>query len=320
MNLGFWEKLPKPFLTLAPMEGVTDTVFRQQIIKLGRPDVVYTEFTNVHGMCSEGFEKVAERLQFSKSERPIVAQIWGTEPEMFYRGAEKIAQMQFDGIDINFGCPVREVIKTGACAAMISEDFGIRERVKEIIRAVQEGGKLPVSVKTRIGNKRVITEDWIGFLLEQKLAAITVHGRLAAQMSKYPADWGEVGKAVQVRNRMKSPTLIIGNGDVDSRTQAENLAKEYGTDGIMIGRGVFKNPAIFAQDGREMTEAERLQILVEHAEKFEQRWGGKRPFAEMRKNIKMYVSGFAKAAELRQKLMQAESAAELIKISREAGV
>src|SRR3989344_7701227 len=161
MNVGFWGKLKRPFLCLAPMEDVTDTVFRQIVASVARPDVFFTEFTSTDGMCSPGFEKVAQRLKYCEVERPIVAQIWGKEPERFRLAAKMIADMGFDGIDINFGCPERSIVKQGACGAMI----GDKDRVGEIIAAVREGvGKLPMSVKTRIGNKQIATEDWIGFL------------------------------------------------------------------------------------------------------------------------------------------------------------
>ena len=232
----FWEKLPRPFWALAPMEDVTDTVFRRMVMSVGKPDVCFTEFTNVDaivyaarstqirarmprslpGVSAREFvdTPALQRLFFSESERPIVAQIWGMDPQKFYIAAKVIKKLGFDGIDINFGCPVREVVKIGACSAMIGE----KSQVVEIIAATKEAD-LPMSVKTRIGFKKIVTEEWIGFLLGQGLAAITIHGRTAAEKSGVPAHWEEIGKAVRLRNellaRADSALSIFGaKGDV----------------------------------------------------------------------------------------------------------
>lgn len=296
-------------MALAPMEGVTDSVFRRSVADLGRPDVFYTEFTNVNGICSEGFEKVSQRLFFDKSERPVVAQIWGMEPEMFLAASKKIAELRFDGIDINFGCPVRDVTKIGGGSRMIERDSWAR--AAEIIAATREGGKLPVSVKTRIGFKKVQTEEWAEFLMGQNLAEITFHLRTASEMSKVPAKWEEMRKIITIRDGKKVKTLICGNGDVKSREQAVVLCKKFGADGAMIGRGVFENPMVFSAETRNLTVAERSAALLRHARLFEEQWGREKPFIEVRKVIKMYMSGFAGAAELRQELMLSNSVQEL---------
>jgi tRNA-dihydrouridine synthase len=174
-----------------------------------------------------------------------------------------------------------------------------------IIEATKKGaGNLPVSVKTRIGVKQVVTENWVRFLLEQDLAALTVHGRTAAQLSLVPADWREIQKAVEVRNQMKSSTLIIGNGDVESRSQAELLVKECGVDGVMIGRGVLSNPWVFEKQSRDHTKQEKLQILLEHVRLYEDTWQGAKPFINLRKYFKIYAKGFRGAGELREELMK----------------
>jgi tRNA-dihydrouridine synthase len=283
-------------------------VFRQILVKIGRPEVFVTEFTSVDGICSVGFDKVAERLMFSEAERPIEAQVWGTNPEHFYRAGKIIRDMNFDGIDINMGCPVKEVLKQGGGSALIGE----KTLVAEIIKAVKEGsGGMPVSVKTRIGRKKIITEEWVDFLLNQEIAALTIHARTAAEMSKVPAHWEEVQKAVAVRDRMKSRTLIIGNGDVRSRAEAVEKAKTYGADGIMVGRGVFGNPAIFCPGEKQLSYDERMGLLSEHDHLFEQVWKGRKSFAEFRKYIKIYVQEFPGAGELRNKIMMAEGADEI---------
>src|SRR5436190_3288770 len=206
--VNIWQSLKKPIYILAPMEDVTDTVFRRIVMQTGKPDLFFTEFTNVEGMFSKGDKKVNQRLQFTQKEKPIIAQIWGLKPENYFKAGKLLAEMGFDGIDINMGCPEKNIIKKGACSGLIHNP----SLAKEIIHATKEAaGNLPVSVKTRIGFKEIQTEKWIGFLLEQNLAALTIHGRTAAEMSAVPAHWDEIGKAVERRSEKKLPTLIIGN-------------------------------------------------------------------------------------------------------------
>jgi len=212
--INFWQKLPKPFTVLAPMEGVTDFAFRETISRyLPRPDVLFTEFTNVDGLNSNGFEKTIKRFKFSKTQKPIIAQVWGTNPKNFFKSAKIIKDLGFDGIDINMGCPDREAVKTGGGAALIKNT----KLVKEIINTTRNGAKnLPFSIKTRLGYDRIVTDEWIGFLLEQKIDAISIHLRTAGQKSLGLANWNELKKVVNLRNRISPNTIIIGNGDVKS--------------------------------------------------------------------------------------------------------
>ena len=302
----FWDKLPNPFWALAPMEDVTDTVFRRVICSIGRPDVCFTEFTNVEAILA-GVPAPLQRLLYYNEERPIVAQIWGVDPEKFHKASKIIKKQGFDGVDINFGCPVRDVVKIGACSAMI----GKNSQVAEIIAAVKEGSKLPVSVKTRIGFKTIVTEEWIGFLLGQGLAAITIHGRTALEKSGVPAHWEEIGEAVRFRNLVHSSSLIIGNGDVKSLDEAGTRAKEYGVDGVMIGRGVLENPAIFNSKFLTLNQTQKLKLLKQHLKLWEETWGEQKNFAVLKKYIKIYVRDFEGAGELRAKLMGASNLGEL---------
>jgi nifR3 family TIM-barrel protein len=308
----FWHHLPSPFWVLAPMEDVTDTVFRQIVASVGRPHVFFTEFTNVEGILSSGSDEVMKRFKFSEAERPLVAQIWGNDPEKFYSSAKIIKNLGFDGIDINMGCPVKHIVNQSACSALIGQE----NLVKEIINATREGGdNLPISVKTRIGRKTITTEEWIGFLLNQELDALSIHGRTVAEMSKAPAHWDEIGKAVSLRNELGSDTLIIGNGDVDNLVQANNLVQEFGVDGVMIGRGIFANPAVFA--GIELSQLDRNNLFINHISLFNQTWGKTKNFQILKKFVKTYVSGFEGATEIRIKLMQARDCKELIKMVEE---
>lgn len=306
-----WQKLPKPFFVLAPMENVTDTVFRQVIIKCGKPDIFFTEFTNVDGLISKGRDHVIHRLQFTEMERPLIAQIWGNNPEHYYQAVKIVKELKFDGVDINMGCPVNKVVSKGFCAGLIRNPA----LAKEIILATQEAaGDMPVSVKTRIGYDRIQTTEWIEFLLTTKPAAITIHARTAAEMSKVPAHWEEIGKAVELRNKMKSETLIIGNGDVHSHTDGMNKCNQYHVDGIMIGRGVFNNLWIFNKniDPQSITHTQKIKLLIEHIQLFNAVWGKKKNPEILKKFYKVYVAGVPDAVEFRSLLMDCKTADETI--------
>ena len=301
-------KQEKGFLTmLSPMEDVTDTVFRQILCNIGKPDVFFTEFMNVEGYCSVGKDKVDHRIQFSEIERPIVIQLWGNVPEDFAKTVREIKELKPDGFDINMGCAVRNVINTGGGSALIKEP----ELAKEIIQAVkQEAGDIPVSVKTRLGYSMVDTENWIGLLLNQGLDMLTVHGRIAKDSYAIPSRWDEIQKVVKMRDEISPTTLIIGNGDITSSRQGEEYVKTYGTDGYMVGRGILNNPWIFS--GREdIPEEERFNILLEHAKLFNEVWGDTKNFSVIKKYIKAYISDFEGANELRQRLMMVNNYEDL---------
>lgn len=309
-NRSFWNELPSPFWALAPMEDVTDTVFRQIVIDCGRPHVLFTEFTSVEGLDSEGREKVSQRLKYEKNEHPIVAQIWGTTPEAHFKAARLIRELGFDGVDINMGCPVRKIVKQGACSALIENP----ELAKEIVAATKEGAKdLAVSVKTRIGFKKVATQEWSGFLLSLGLDALTVHGRTSKDMSKVPADWEEIGKVVTLRDQINSETVIIGNGDVLGLDDARTKVRKYHVDGVMFGRGIFRNPWLFndAVIPSTIDKSQKLDLLRKHVLLFENTWGESKNFDLMKKFFKMYVSDFDGASDLRIKLMDCKAPQEV---------
>src|ERR1700692_4158541 len=207
-HTSFWDSLAKPIFILAPMDEVTDTVLRQVIARCGKPAVFFTEFTNVEGMFSKGAQFVNQRLLYTEAERPLVAQIWGSHPENFFKAAKKLIEMGFDGIDLNMGCPAAGVMQKGACSGLINN----RPLAKEIIDATKEGaaGIIPVSVKTRLGF-RAIDFSWIQFVLEQKPAVVTVHLRTVSEKSKVPAHWDQLKTVVEMRDALSSETLIIGN-------------------------------------------------------------------------------------------------------------
>jgi len=306
----FWSTLPKPFTILAPMEGVTDVVFRQIIAEIGKPDVLFTEFTMTDGLVSRAHDKVAERLLFTADQKPIVAQIWGKNPEHFYQVAKELRESGFVGIDINMGCPVRAVVGRGSCSALIKNS----SLAKEIIQATQEGaGDLPVSVKTRIGFENEAIEEWVSFLLEQKLPALTLHLRTVRELSKVPAHWELMQKIVELRNQIAPETIIIGNGDIATLDDVNNKYQQYGCEGFMIGRGIFSNPWLFNPkiDIQTISIQERIDLFLHHVELFEKQWKGNKHFALLKKFAKTYIQNFPEAAIFREKLMETKSLEEL---------
>ncbi len=317
MKSNFWEKLNsartgKPIMVMAPMSGVTDEAFRLMFLKYGKPDVFWTEFVPVDGLFSKGKDHCLETLSFFKKERPIVAQLFGSNPVIFKEAAKIIAKLGFDGIDINMGCPDKDVEKRGAGADLIKNPT----LAVEIIRATKEGaGGLPISVKTRIGYKKNEIDTWIVALLKEKLAALTIHLRTRDEMYRNEAHWELAEKIVQLRDRYSPDTLILGNGDVKSLAGAHKLVKKTGVDGVMIGRNIIGNPWFFSD--KLPTIQERLNAVVEHAEIFEDlhkkdilRDGHLRRFETLKKHFHAYTKGFSGAKELREQLMKVKSAKE----------
>jgi len=315
MVTGFWKNLPKPIYCLAPMANVTDAAFRRIIAKYGKPDIMWTEFVSCDGLCSSGKDALLVDLAYSEAERPIVAQIFGSKPDNFYKTALLIQEFGFDGIDINMGCPDRSVEKQCAGAAMMKNP----KLAQECIRATQKGaGALPVSVKTRTGYNKNQLAEWLPALLETGLAAITIHARTRKEMSLVPARWEDIAQAVKLRDSFdNSPTktLILGNGDVKDLADAELKIKQTGADGVMIGRGIFGNPWLFARHSPSVEE--KLRVMAEHTHLFEKLLGDKKSFDIMKKHYKAYVNGFDGAKELRIKLMAAKTADEVENVVNE---
>jgi nifR3 family TIM-barrel protein len=312
--MNVWNSLPQPFSVLAPMEDVTDTVFRRIVREVGPPDVVVTEFTSTDGLCTEGRPRVIARLRFAADERPIVAQIWGNVPERYRRVAAEIREMGFDGLDINMGCPVRKITSRGACGALINNP----SLAGELIAAAKEGaGDLPVSVKTRTGVLRSKAEEWLGFLLAQGISALTVHGRTVAQQSEGEADWGTVTLAVRLRDQAGLPTRIIGNGDVRTAAAFLRRVQETGADGVMVGRGIFENLFLFraisvALAGAEsplhefsrLEPGEKIAYFRRHLALHRETWGMARNFDVLKKFVKTYVRAFEGAGKLVDAVMR----------------
>lgn len=323
----FWKTLSKPIFALAPMEDVTDTSFREVVAGLSDPEylhLLFTEFTSIDGMNHpKGKIRVSERLLVSRSEKNVlrqkniklVAQIWGNKPELFHKIAREItAEYEFDGLDINMGCPVKNVVKNGCCSALINQP----ELAKEIILATKEATHLPVSVKTRTGVKSHDTEVWISHLMETKPAAIILHGRTQKQQSDGLADWEEIAKGARIRDQIDPEVLFLGNGDVQSVSQGLALTTQYGLDGVMIGRGIFHDPWFFNPEHQPPSKSERLSQLILHTQLFEQNWGGKKNLNLLKRFYKIYTNDFPCAAKLRADLMEATTFAEVYRIANAA--
>ena len=327
--MSFWHALKKPIVVLAPMADVTDAAFRRMIAKysahkrgdgtMGGPDVMWTEFVSADGLMrapEEGKKKLLADLMFAEEERPIVAQLFTSVPEHMEGAAALCRELGFDGIDINMGCPDRTIEKQGCGAAMIKTP----NIARDIIRAAKRGAtgvdrSIPVSVKTRIGYNKNELETWLPVLLSEEPEAITVHARTRKEMSKVPARWEHVARAVEIRNELKSRTLILGNGDVISVADAYAKCDATGADGAMLGRAIFGNPWLFhpERDLATLPLSERFRVMVEHTKLFEELLPHKN-FAIMKKHYKAYVHGFPCAHELRNELMTLKTSNEIEKV------
>ncbi len=304
----FWKNLKEPFFVLAPMADVTDPAFRRMFSKYGKPDVTFTEFVAADGLMSVGKERLLKDLIYSEDERPIVAQIFGSKPENVEGAVKIIRELGFDGVDINMGCPDRNVEKQGAGSSLIKNP----KLAVEIIEAAKRGAKMgeidgiPVSVKTRVGYNTVELETWVPEILKAKPNALTIHARTRKEMSLVPARWEHVARVCELSKN--SGVKIIGNGDVASISDGVKKAKETGANGVMVGRGVFGNPWFFNREIsiNDITIEKRLNVMLEHTKLFLELSGEFKNFAVMKKHYKAYVLGFDHAKDLRIKLMEAD--------------
>lgn len=353
MKDSFWKTLPKPFFVLAPMADVTDPAFRRIVVEASRhgqegggPDVFWTEFVSADGLAHPvAREKLVRDLEYTEAERPIVAQLFSSNPATMKAAAKLCAELGFDGVDINMGCPDKTIEKQGAGACMIKTPDVAVAVIRAGKEGIKESGKdIPLSVKTRIGYNKNEIDTWIPILLNEDIAALTIHCRTRKELSSVPARWEHVREVVAIRNRMNKNTLIIGNGDVQDLEDAHAKARFSGADGVMIGRAIFGNPWLFDSDrsekkqhyfarglqiliaklfgkkdrywlrqGKAVMEEEKLVMLAKHAILFQELLGDIKSFSIMKKHFKAYVNGFPSAKELRTKLMEEGNDAESVK-------
>lgn len=303
----FWHDLPRPFFVLAPMEAVTDVVFRHVVSQAARPDVYFTEFTNATGWYRAGNKAIGGRLVKTDDENPIVAQLWGSDPQAMAALSKHCRDLGYDGIDINMGCPDQSAIKGGGGAAMIRTP----ELACAMIAAAKESS-LPVSVKTRLGYSFIDEwKGWLSTLLQQDIAVLTIHLRTKKEMSKVPAHTELIPDIIALRNQLAPNTLIVINGDVRDREHGMEFFKQHGVDGVMIGRGVFSNPYAFS-NGKKPSRHELIQLLHTQLDYYDQyAVATSRPFETLKRFFKIYIRDFNGASELRDKLMHCKTTDEV---------
>ncbi len=302
-----WQDLPQPFFLLAPMEAVTDTVFRRVVVKAAKPDMFFSEFTNATGWVHAGDKAVAGRLDINDPalEQPVVAQIWGANPEDIAKLAVHCKELGYKAIDLNMGCPEKTATKSGGGAACIQNP----ELANQLIAAAKTSG-LPVSVKTRLGYSKL--EEWKGWLtniLEQDVVALTIHLRTKKEMSKVPAHWELMPEIKKLRDKIAPQTLLVGNGDVEDRVHGLKLIEDSGIDGVMIGRGIFTNIFAFEHQQVEHSKEELIDLLLYHLDLFDSDRASK-PYETLKRFFKIYIRDFSGSHELRAKLMESRNTAE----------
>ena len=328
IKLDFWKKLKKSFFCLAPMSDVTDIAFRQILAKYGKNRenkdrvVFWTEFVSADGLSDKlGRKKLSHMLEFRDIERPIVAQVFGANPDNMKKACQYVASLNFDGIDINMGCPDKSVISQGAGGGLIRTPELARKIIQAAHAGIEAAGKnIPVSVKTRTGFNKEEIDIWIPELLKEDISALTIHLRTVKEMSLVEAHWEHIAKIKKLIEKSGKDILLIGNGDIKDIKDGEDKAIKYGCDGVMIGRGIFGNPWFFLLNkDSEISIKEKLEALIEHTQLFDKELAipKHKSFAVMKKHFKAYVNGWDGAKELRMKLMETENSKEVEKIIQE---
>lgn len=302
-----WRELPRPIIALAPMEAVTDVVFRHVVEHAAPADLYFTEFTNATGWVHAGQKAIGGRLYKTDDETRLIAQIWGGEPGDMAALAAHCRELGFAAIDINMGCPAKSAIKSGGSALIRNPELAAAS-----IKAANTAG-LPVSVKTRLGYSSIDEwRDWLSHLLRQDIVALTVHLRSKKEMSKVPAHHELIPAIKALRDEVAPETLLLVNGDIEDRLHAETIVKETGIDGAMIGRGIFHDPFAFSHDTYSHDTQKSLDLLKLQLDLFDlyQSKTG-RPFETLKRFFKIYVRDFDGAAELRDRLMHCHTTDEV---------
>jgi tRNA-dihydrouridine synthase B len=342
--MNFWQNLKKPIIGLAPMDGVTDVAFRHTQAKISRPDLIYTEFVHTDGLFFNP-ARVLRPFIYTPIQRPIVAQLYGKNPDHFYIGAHLASFLGFDGLDLNMGCPAKTVVNSGGGAALIDQpdlasyiiksaqkglsDFaqnpkidhlGLKKKNLEAVYRFKEKYRLktsvhlplPLSVKTRIGTRKSLVSDWIPHLLSHSLAAITIHGRLLKDGHSGPVAYDQISLAADLRSKGGHDTLILGNGGLSTRFEAEKVCRQYHLDGALIGQSAFGNPWVFSN--HSPGRVEKFKAMALHAKTFE-KYLPDSPFESLRKHFLWYTKGLKDARSLRQKIITFTSSVDLKKLS-----
>ena len=335
----------QPIIGLAPMDGVTDEAFRLVQTQIAKPDLIFTEFVSAEGI-SRGGVKLYDTLLFSHHERPIIGQLFGKDPDSFYKSAVILSQLGFDGIDINMGCPAKTVTQHGSGAALISKpdlaveiiqsvkrgisdwftgktkitDLKLNQKTLDVIKRNQKYSQLSknshlrptISVKTRLGVNESVIDSWAEILLKQNLDFLTIHGRTLKQAYAGQADWSDIKKVVDIAKH--TSIKIFGNGDIKNRRQGMDYCQKYGVDGVLIGRAAGGNPWCFSN--HLATPSEKFSAMLLHAQIFSQVFP-RRCFDSLRKHFLLYTADFPHAKSLRLKLVRLNSVKELLSLESE---
>ncbi|AAX17237.1 tRNA dihydrouridine synthase [Borrelia hermsii] len=316
--MNFLSNMSRPIMILAPMEDVTDTVFRNLIHLIGNgkdvPDIYFTEFISVKGLLNKSKQSMQHILtKNDELNRPLIAQIWGKEPDEFFKAIEILSNLGFWGIDLNMGCPKKKIVKKGVCSALINNKSLAREIIMASKEACLKFG-LPLSVKTRHGFFYSEVEDWLGFLLELGIDMLIVHPRLAVNQSEGPIDVAVFHELVKLRDQINPSALIIGNGGILSLEQAHQIVREYSIDGVMFGCGIFRNLNLFRKGLSNFLSNNlnyRLNILKLHITDFHSTWSLTKDFNKLKKYFKIYFNEDERHSEYFYNIMNSSNYDEL---------
>lgn len=305
-----WQNLEKPIIALSPMADMTDSSFCQIVKRFPCP-IVFREMISAEAI-TRGNEKSLGMGDFVEGERPIIQQLFGSDPAMMAEATRRIdAAYHPDGFDINMGCPVYKIVSNFNGAALMNEP----ERATAIIKAMKQATRVPVSVKIRLGwsdPRQCI--DFVKVLEAAGADLITIHGRTKAQAYSGVADWKMIGEA---KKQVKIP--VLANGDITDAARAQRALSESGADGILIARGALGNPWIFAELAAALhgqgtfvppTPSERASLVMDHATLHVGQYG-ERGMVTFRKHLSWYFKGWRGAKSLREQLVRVTTLAEL---------
>jgi tRNA-dihydrouridine synthase B len=312
--LNFWKKLKPPFTVMAPMAGITDSAWRQLCRKNGA-DVVYTEMTSIDALYYDS-KKTFDLLKMDKSEQPVVLQLFGKRPELVAKAVKHVEAAGFSGIDINFGCPAKKVVRhEGGITLLRNLDL-----CYELVKAVCDATKLPVSVKTRVsidsGAKKVTVLDFIERIKDLPVSALMLHGRTYEEAFSGEVDYEIIKK---VKKQFKG--IVIGNGGLNSPEDAKKMLDKTGVDGVALARGVYGKPWLFEQVKDYLKKGKYSEpdlkaikkIAFQHA-KLNSKMKGEHGLIELRKHLCWYFKGFPNAAKLRQELVLVKTVEDVKKV------
>lgn len=338
-------KSDKKILALSPMDGITDVVYRQVQVSIQKPDLLFTEFVSAEGI-SRGGVKLYDQLLYKSNERPIVAQLFGKEPEAFYKSAIIVCHLGFDGFDINMGCPAKTVTQHGSGAALIGKpqlaseliesarqgikdylsgqvtinDIGLKKASLDIIkRNLSFSDYTPttnidptLSVKTRLGITESVIDSWIPHLLSHNLDFLSLHGRTLKQGYSGLADWQELEKAANFAKESKTP--FFANGDIDSLQKAKLYFEKYSVKGILIGRASMGNPWVFTDQTPSLEK--KFSTMLYHAQLFSEIFPHRR-FDPLRKHFLLYTTGHPRAKQLRSQIVRLSTIQQLLDLEED---